>query len=232
MKILKRIQNLISTKSPNTENLHIPQTRLNSSIQTGFLPASEKTELPAIIICLDVSPSMDFRDFEPSRLAAVKVAARQFADNIQMTAPTTEIGIIGFSRDAQIALPLSSTRTDLSLIKSSIEGLTTSPSTNLCAPLELAMNMLLAPYKNYTSRRVLLLTDGDHNCSGDPRQHAIYLKSQDIQLDIIGIGSGGSFDENILREMASVKNRELRYWFINSTEGLIQRFQTLALRNG
>lgn len=232
MKILKRIQNLISTKSSNTENLHIPQARLNSSIQTGFFPAPKKTELPAIIICLDVSPSMDYRDFEPSRLAAVKVAAKQFADNIQMTAPNTEIGIIGFSWDAQIALPLSDVKTYLPLIKSSIGGLTTSSSTNLCAPLELARGMLKGTYKNYTSRRVLLLTDGDHNCSGDPRHHASYLKSQDIQLDIIGIGSGGSFDENILREMASVKNGELRYWFINSTEGLIQRFQTLALRNG
>lgn len=120
MKILKRIQNLISTKSSNTENLHIPQARLNSSIQTGFFPAPKKTELPAIIICLDVSPSMDYRDFEPSRLAAVKVAAKQFADNIQMTAPNTEIGIIGFSWDAQIALPLSDVKTYLPLIKSSI----------------------------------------------------------------------------------------------------------------
>jgi Mg-chelatase subunit ChlD len=231
MNILRTIQNIITQQPTESKKRFIPRIDQNRNIHKSIPPAFSDKQVPAIMICIDVSPSMDYRDFYPSRLAAVQKAATLFAENIAKTAPNTQIGIIGFSRTAQLALPLSSVKQNWDQIKSSIWGLSLSPSTNLCEPLQLAQIELLAPYSIYATPRVILLTDGDHNCAGDPNSHANFLKAQGIQLDIIGIGSGDSFDEKTLKQMASVKNGELRYWFINSTEGLMQRFETLALRN-
>src|SRR5207247_9872533 len=80
-------------------------------------------------------------------------------------------------------------------------------------------------------RRIVLLTDGESNTGSDPVAAATGIKSSGIQLDIIGIGgSPREVNEKNLKRMASVVRGELRYWFIGSVGELVQRFETLALR--
>ena len=78
---------------------------------------------------------------------------------------------------------------------------------------------------------VILLTDGGSNHGPDPVKVAAALKGRDIQLDIIGIGgSPAEVNEADLKRMASVVNGQLRYWFIESSDALVDRFEALALR--
>ena len=81
------------------------------------------------------------------------------------------------------------------------------------------------------SRTIILLTDGEATEGPNPINVATVLKRQGIQLDIIGIGgSPWEINEAALKQMASVINGELRYWFIKSVPSLIQTFETLAFR--
>ena len=60
---------------------------------------------------------------------------------------------------------------------------------------------------------------------------ATSLKGRGIQLDIIGIGgSPAEVNEADLKRMASVVNGQRRYWFIESADALVERFEALALR--
>lgn len=60
---------------------------------------------------------------------------------------------------------------------------------------------------------------------------ATELKARGIQLDIVGIGgSPAHVNEADLKRMASVIHRQLRYWFIESADALVERFEALALR--
>jgi len=84
--------------------------------------------------------------------------------------------------------------------------------------------------RNRRSPRIVLLTDG-HSTEGDPLTTAAKIKTDGIQLDIIGIGGSPSeVDEKSLRQMASVVDGEIRYWFIRSVGDLVRRFEFLGLR--
>ena len=79
--------------------------------------------------------------------------------------------------------------------------------------------------------QVILLTGGASNHGPNPVKVAASLKAKGIQLDIIGIGgSPADVNEPDLKQMASVINGQLRYWFIESSDALVDRFEPLALR--
>lgn len=89
----------------------------------------------------------------------------------------------------------------------------------------------LASIRSPRNPTVILLTDGDSNQGPDPVIVAEEIKRRGIQLDIIGIGgSPAEVNEQDLKRMASVKNGQLRYWFIESADALVERFGALALR--
>jgi len=83
-----------------------------------------------------------------------------------------------------------------------------------------------------TVRRVVLLTDGEHNCGRSPQPLAAKLKARGILIDCVGIGgSPNEVDEKCLRAIASQNgDGSVRYCFIGDKAALIKKFEQLANR--
>ncbi|RKY04114.1 MAG: hypothetical protein DRP56_10485, partial [Planctomycetota bacterium] len=79
-------------------------------------------------------------------------------------------------------------------------------------------------------KRIILLTDGDHNQGGNPLRIANRLKNAGVVIDCIGIGgSSGDVNETLLKQIASQNpDGSARYWFIGDQEKLIKTYETLA----
>jgi hypothetical protein len=77
---------------------------------------------------------------------------------------------------------------------------------------------------------VVLLSDGDHNCTGRPRDWAHHLKDSGVVVDCIGIGGRPSdVNEGLMRDIASVdENGRPRYRFIADRDALILEFREMA----
>ena len=77
---------------------------------------------------------------------------------------------------------------------------------------------------------IVLLTDGDHNCPGFPRDWANRLKGSGVIIDCIGIGGSPSdVNEHLLRDIASIdESGRPRYRFIADSDSLLLEFREMA----
>ena len=85
-------------------------------------------------------------------------------------------------------------------------------------------------YKNNCLRRIIMLSDGGHNCGGCPKSVASRLKKAGVIIDCIGIGgSPEDVDEELLKEIAS-RNTDgsVRYCFIGDQTQLLRKYKALA----
>ena len=80
------------------------------------------------------------------------------------------------------------------------------------------------------TRRIVMLTDGEHNGSESPQPVADRLKNAGVVIDCIGIGGTPTdVDEQLLNTIAS-RNSDgtIRYCFIGDQQALIRKYETLA----
>lgn len=184
----------------------------------------------AVVLAIDVSPSMESRDYQPTRLEGAKRAIHRYLGDMSRQEPEALIGIVDFHGEAERVthpLPIGSHYRQLLEL---LMRLHTGPGTNIGAALQLASREL-ARIRSPRNPTVILLTDGDSNWGPDPVIVSDEIKGRGIQLDIIGIGgSQAEVNEKDLKRMASVTNGQLRYWFIESADALVERFEALALR--
>ena len=182
------------------------------------------------ILLLDVSGSMADTDYKPTRLDGAKRASTGFISRIMESNQESFVAIINFSSTASVVCMPISVKSNIASLKQLIHSLTISGGTNIPAGLKLS-EKVIRKCKNAVNPRILLLTDGENLEDGSPVPVAERLKSQGIQIDIIGIGGSPSdVNEKDLKEMASVVNGELRYWFIKSAGELVKKFEDLAIR--
>ena len=80
------------------------------------------------------------------------------------------------------------------------------------------------------TRRIILLTDGEHLGDENPIHIATRLKKTGVIIDCIGIGgSPRNVDEKLLKQIASRnRNDSIRYCFIGDQQKLLRKYQTLA----
>jgi len=192
--------------------------------------ADNPTGARVVVLAIDVSPSMELRDYQPTRLEGAKRAIQRYLGDLSRQEPETLIGVVDFHGEAELVthpLPIGNRhRQWLEFLM----RLHTGPGTNIGAALQLA-GRELARIRSPRNPTVILLTDGDSNRGPDPVTVSDELKGCGIQLDIIGIGgSPAEVNESDLKRMASVINGQLRYWFIESADALVERFEALALR--
>lgn len=79
-------------------------------------------------------------------------------------------------------------------------------------------------------KRIVLLSDGEHNTGASPVPVASRLKRAGVVIDCIGIaGSPESVAEDLLKEIAS-RNPDgtVRYCFIGDSDTLLKKYQDLA----
>lgn len=157
-----------------------------------------------VFIAIDTSGSMSSTDVFPTRAAAAKNAARAF---LSQSPQGTKIGLITFSGNAEVVLPLTADR------QAQIAALDQIPAPDGATAIgdALAMAGRLLPPRGH--RVVILITDGVNNSGTDPMEVAQWMGAHHIPVYTIGIGTpaGGlipgtdeeaTIDENALRGYA------------------------------
>ena len=155
------------------------------------------------VIAVDTSTSMGANDMEPSRLAVAKSEAKKFVDSLPIG---VEIGVIGFSGDAEVLQELDSSKIKSKLALEEMDfGVI--QGTNI-------YNALISANKMFGIRQhksVILLSDGQINV-GDAPQIIRYLNRNNIIVNTIAVGTleGGvteyntvsTLDEDFLKSLA------------------------------
>jgi Ca-activated chloride channel family protein len=150
----------------------------------------EKLEL---VVCLDVSNSMNTRDIskELSRLEISKRAMIQMVNNLH----GEKIGICLFANNAFVQLPVTRDYGAAKMFINDIEtSMISSQGTNIDAALKVSLEMFS---KERTAKGIIMVTDGE-NHEVDPSEVLEQIKESDVQLSVLGIGTkkGGLVPKN------------------------------------
>lgn len=171
-----------------------------------------------IAIALDLSKSMEVRDFNPNRLEKSKELLKEFIDK----RPNDRLSLVVFGGEAYTKVPLTF---DHSVLKNMISDITTDDITsNNRTAIGMGLGVALNRLKDSDSKSkvVILMTDGENN-SGEmsPIGAAEVAKELGIKVYTIGIGAkeiaipgffGTSYiknrelDENLLNLIAEKTN--------------------------
>jgi len=161
-----------------------------------------------VILAFDVSGSMHAEDFQPTRLEAAKLVAKDF---VERQPSSVQIGIVAFSDSAfSVQIPTS----DKASILSSIDRLQPQRGTSLAHGIMVSLNAIAnasgeasalegneltstdpaatpapVPAGSNGSAVIVLLTDGENNMEPDPFIAAQAAADRGIRIHTIGIGS-------------------------------------------
>ena len=92
------------------------------------------------VLCIDVSPSMNDRDFKPSRLKAARIAAKRFIELKRNQHPNDRVALVSFAECAYLKHALGAVRERT--LDSALDNLITHGCTNISAGLALAARVL------------------------------------------------------------------------------------------
>ena len=139
-----------------------------------------------IVIAMDVSLSMFARDFEPNRMEASKVVAKEFINGRK----GDRIGLVVFAGAAYTACP---TTLDYNVLKDQIDNVT-GENLEQGTAIGTGLGTAVARLRNDSlpSKVIILLTDGS-NCAGEitPEVSADLAKAKNIRVYTIGMGTNG-----------------------------------------
>lgn len=150
----------------------------------GKKKSSGTTESLELVICLDISNSMNTLDIsdEDSRLEIAKRAMIQLVNNLH----GERIGICLFANNAFVQLPVTHDYGAAKLFIGEIESnMISSQGTNIDAALKTSVQMFS---KARTAKGVILVTDGE-NHEADPGKVLAFMKEKDYKLSVLGIGT-------------------------------------------
>ncbi|MGE5775522.1 MAG: VWA domain-containing protein [Chloroflexota bacterium] len=177
---------------------------------TVNVPKNEGT----VILTFDVSGSMAATDFQPNRMEAAKVAAKQFVEN---QPASIAIGVVVFS-DGGISVQAPTDNRDETL--STIDRLVPRRGTSVGNGILVALNTIVvhagdppilntsgtgdpaaepiepipAPQGWYPSAAIVLLSDGENNEDPDPAIAADLAADLGVRVYTVGIGSPAGVD--------------------------------------
>jgi Ca-activated chloride channel family protein len=139
-----------------------------------------------IMLCMDVSTSMDAYDFTPSRMEAAKTQAIRFVGQ----RPDDRIGMVVFSGEPYTLCPLTTDHEALQNLISQTGSGFLDDGTAIGMGLAKAVERL--ELSEAKSRIVILLTDGENNAGViSPEDAARLAKTYGIRTYIIGLGAAG-----------------------------------------
>jgi Ca-activated chloride channel homolog len=168
-----------------------------------FIPEQERINL---MLCLDVSLSMETRDFTYgnaliSRLEAVQLVVSDFINSRQ----NDRLGLTVFGKSAFLQSPLT---IDHSLLQEMLADLSPGIAGNATAVGD-GLGLAIKRIKDLPARSkaIILLTDGANNAGSISPIEAAKLASQyKIKVHTIGAGSlrAGDYDEASLKKIAKI----------------------------
>lgn len=141
-----------------------------------------------IMICVDLSKSMDAFDVQPSRLEKIKFEMKRIVEAFN----SDRIGIIIFSSEAFMQCPLTYDQNALNLfIETMNTSLVPSSGTDFAPPLRMALNKLEdqeGPSTAQKSKVIILISDGED--FGEETSDIVQsIEDGDIKLFTLGIGT-------------------------------------------
>lgn len=141
-----------------------------------------------IMICVDLSKSMDAFDIQPSRLEKIKFEMKRVVEAFN----SDRLGIIIFSSEAFMQCPLTYDQNALNLfIETMNTALVPSSGTDFGPPLRMAMQKLEDPTGNSSdskSKVIILISDGE-DFGDETEDIAKEIADKDIKLFTLGIGT-------------------------------------------
>jgi len=215
-------------------------------------------QLETLLTLIDLSGSMYADDIKPNRKEAAIKANQEIVRVKTQHHPNDKIGVIGFEENAKFLLKPTHPSAIGDLAKKINDtGLT--GGTDFTSPLKLAYSCFfgraITTMKNPlakmlssfffepgidkcfsikttdgSTRRIILLTDGEHLGYENPIHIATRLKRAGVVIDCIGIGgSPRDVGEKLLKQIASRNpDGSIRYCFIGNQRKLLRKYQTLA----
>lgn len=151
-----------------------------------------------IMICVDLSKSMDAFDIQPTRLEKIKYEIKKIVSAFN----SDRIGVVIFSSQAFMQCPLTYDQNALNLfIESMNTGLVPSSGTDFAPPLRMAMDKLENESEKAasqaTSKIVVLISDGE-DFGENTNDVAQEIEKKGIKLFTLGIGTeqGGRIYES------------------------------------
>lgn len=159
----------------------------------GKMKSSATVEDLELVICLDVSNSMNTKDIskEFSRLEIAKRAMIQLVNNLK----GERIGICLFANSAYVQLPITKDYGAAKLFIHDIEtDLIDAQGTNIEQALEVSKEMFS---KARNAKGIIMVTDGE-NHEENPDKILKEIKESKVQLSVLGIGTekGGLVPKN------------------------------------
>ncbi len=198
-----------------------------------------------IMICIDLSKSMDAFDIQPTRLEKIKFEMKRLVEAFN----SDRIGVIIFGSEAFMQCPLTYDQNALNLFIETINSsLVPTSGTDFGPPLTMALQKLeedkdkaSGPPTQAKSRVIILISDGE-DFGEETDEVASKVEKQDIKLFTLGIGTeaGGNIyagrglkmDKNgrpVLTKLNSTSLRDLatktdgQYFEINESKNDVSR---------
>lgn len=141
-----------------------------------------------IMICVDLSKSMDAFDIQPTRLEKIKFEMKRIVDAFS----SDRIGIIIFSSEAFMQSPLTYDQNALNLfIETMNTGLVPSSGTDFGPPIRMALSKLTdqeGPSSQQKSKVIILISDGE-DFGEDTDKEITEVQDNDIKLFTLGVGT-------------------------------------------
>lgn len=143
-----------------------------------------------IMICVDLSKSMDAFDIQPTRLDKIKFEMKRIVDAFS----SDRVGVIIFSSEAFMQCPLTYDQNALNLfIETMNSGLVPASGTDFAPPLRMALKKLEEDDKNGSpaqskSKVIILISDGE-DFGENTDEVAREVENADIKLFTLGIGT-------------------------------------------
>ena len=142
-----------------------------------------------IMICVDLSKSMEAFDIQPTRLEKVKFEMKKVVEAFN----SDRIGVIIFSSEAFMQCPLTFDQNALNLfIETMNSGLVPSSGTDFAPPLRMALSKLTdkegEPGAEHKSKVIILISDGE-DFGEQADDIAKEIEDEDIKLFTLGVGT-------------------------------------------
>lgn len=141
-----------------------------------------------ILICVDLSKSMDAFDVQPTRLEKIKYEMKRVVESFS----SDRIGIIIFSSEAFMQCPLTYDQNALNLfIETMNTSLVPSSGTDFSPPLRMALTKLQdqeGPSTQQKSKVIVLISDGE-DFGEETNEIAKEIEDKGIKLFTLGVGT-------------------------------------------
>ena len=231
---------------------HMPLALFMLALTTlliGLARPSATLRLPrqqsAVMLVMDVSPSMTANDLQPTRLDAAKQAARHFVEGLPAN---TSVGLVSFSAQANLNAPLTRERNAvLQALGSLRTGNGTAIGEGLLAALDHIAAQSLADLRPATSISgrspvlIILLSDGESTTGTPPLQAVVRAAQAQVQINTVGIGQRGQRTANSEKQLVGLDESTLqaiaqqtggRYFYAAETAQLEQIYSNLGSQMG